>query len=168
MVGYNVQTAVDATHHLIVAHEVTNIAATARSCREWPARPGPRWARRRSMCWPTAATSRTRRSWPASPGRDPYVPKPLTSGPKSKGRFGKQDFVYVAEDDVYRCPPGRFSPAASPPTRMDQATRLLTKNCPDCPLKGRCTTSKERRIKRWEHEAVIDAMQARLDRTPGP
>ncbi len=59
------------------------------------------------MCWPTAATSAARKCWPARPlGVTPYVPKPLTSGAKAKGRFGKQDFVYVAEDDAYRCPAG--------------------------------------------------------------
>jgi hypothetical protein len=41
-----------------------------------------------------------------------------------------------------------------------------TTKCGDCPLKPQCTTGKERRIKRWEHEAVIDAMQDRLDRAP--
>jgi len=41
-----------------------------------------------------------------------------------------------------------------------------TTRCADCPLKARCTSGKERRIKRWEHEAVIDAMQARLDQKP--
>jgi hypothetical protein len=35
-----------------------------------------------------------------------YLPKPITSGINAKGRFGKQDFVYVAEDDVYLCPAG--------------------------------------------------------------
>jgi hypothetical protein len=35
-----------------------------------------------------------------------YLPKPMTSGLLAKGRFGKQDFVYVAADDVYLCPSG--------------------------------------------------------------
>jgi hypothetical protein len=39
-------------------------------------------------------------------------------------------------------------------------------SCAACALKPRCTTSVERRITRWEHEAVIDAMQERLDRKP--
>ena len=41
-----------------------------------------------------------------------------------------------------------------------------TSNCAGCALKARCTTGKQRRIRRWEHEAVIDAMQERLDRAP--
>ena len=36
------------------------------------------------------------------------LPKPMTSGAKADGRFGKQDFVYLAEDDVYRCPAGEI------------------------------------------------------------
>ena len=39
-------------------------------------------------------------------GVTPYVPKPLTSGAKAEGRFGKQDFVYIADEDAYRCPAG--------------------------------------------------------------
>jgi Transposase DDE domain len=100
-------------------------------------------------------------------GVTPYVPKPLTAGAKAQGRFGKQDFVYVAEDDTYRCPAGetltwRFT--------SDEAGKMMrsywTTKCADCRLKAQCTTGKERRIRRWEHEAVIDAMQERLDRTP--
>jgi hypothetical protein len=41
-----------------------------------------------------------------------------------------------------------------------------TTKCGRCALKAQCTTGKERRIKRWEHEAVVDAMQDRLDRRP--
>ena len=62
---------------------------------------------RGSRRWPIAATSTARRSWPARRlGVTPIVPKPLTSGAKADGRFGKQDFVYVAGEDVYRCPAG--------------------------------------------------------------
>ena len=39
--------------------------------------------------------------------RHALLPKPLTSGSKAKGRFGKQDFVYLADDDVSRCPAGK-------------------------------------------------------------
>jgi hypothetical protein len=41
-------------------------------------------------------------------GATPLVPKPLTSGAKAEGRFGKQDFVYIPADDVYRCPAGEL------------------------------------------------------------
>jgi hypothetical protein len=91
----------------------------------------------------------------------------MSSPARAKGRFGKQDFVYVVENDTYRCPAGE---ALTYRYTSDEAGKMMrsywTTRCPDCPLKSRCTTGQERRIKRWEHEAVIDAMQARLDRTP--
>ena len=100
-------------------------------------------------------------------GVTPFVPKSLTSGAKAEGRFGKQDFVYVPEDDTYRCPAGeqltrRYT---SVENGMDLNVYWTTA-CLACPLKSQCTTGTERRIKRWEHEAVIDAMQERLDRAP--
>ena len=100
-------------------------------------------------------------------GVTPYVPKPMTSGAKAEGRFGKQDFVYIPGEDVYRCPAGerltwRFTGVEAGRT----AHRYWSSNCGACPLKSQCTPAKERRVARWEHEAVIDAMQARLDRKP--
>ena len=97
----------------------------------------------------------------------PYVPKPLTSGAKAEGRFGKQDFVYFAEDNTYRCPAResltwRFS-------SVEHGMVLhsyWTTRCESCVLKMQCTTGQQRRIKRWEHEAVLDAMQHRLDQAP--
>jgi transposase len=102
-------------------------------------------------------------------GAIPHVPKPLTSGAKAKGRFGKQDFVYDPKDDVYRCPAGerltrRFA-------AIEDGLRIhkdWSSNCGGCRLKARCTPSKQRPVSRCEHEAVIEAMQDRLDRHPRP
>lgn len=95
-------------------------------------------------------------------GITPLVPKPLTSGAKAEGRFGKQDFIYSAAEDEY--PAGqrltwRFN-------NVETLRHYWTSACANCSLKRQCTTGKERRIKRWEHEAVIDAMQQRLDQAP--
>jgi hypothetical protein len=95
------------------------------------------------------------------------VPKPLTSNSKADGRFDKRDFVYIAEGDEYRCPAGqraiwRF-------TTIERGMTLhkyWSSACPKCPIKARCTPSDYRRIARWEHEQVLDAMQERLDRQP--
>ena len=168
IVGYNVQTAVDAEHHLIVAHEVTNIgndrdqlSAMAKKAR--------------------AATGMDDLSVVADRGYfsgeeilacdeagiTPYVPKPLTSGSKAEGRFGKQDFVYITADDEYRCPAGQRL-IRHYTTVEDGMTQhcYWCSVCATCPMKAQCTTGQERRIKRWEHEAVIDAMQQRLDGDP--
>lgn len=168
IVGYNVQAAVDAKHHLIVAHEVTNVGSDRAQLSKMA-------QQARDAGGYEALTVIADRGYFKNEeilacdqaGMSPLVPKPLTSGAKAEGRFGKQDFVYIPEDDVYRCPAGerltwRFN-------RVEDGQLLRhywTTACQGCAIKARCTTGKERRVKRWEHEAVIDAMQQRLDRAP--
>src|SRR5216683_867816 len=95
------------------------------------------------------------------------LPKPQTSGAKSDGRFGKQDFVYLPEEDAYRCPAGEQLPYRF--TSEEDGKRLRrywTTACQDCSLKSQCTTGPERRIPRWEHEHLLEAVQQRLDANP--
>jgi hypothetical protein len=95
------------------------------------------------------------------------LPKPQTSDAKSEGRFGKQDFRYVAEEDIYICPSGeklihRF-------TNEENGLvlhRYWTDACRTCALKAQCTKGPHRRIRRWEQEYVVDAVQARPDKNP--
>lgn len=98
-------------------------------------------------------------------GVTPYVPKPQTSGAKAAGRFGKQDFSYQPDQDVYRCPVGALLPRHM--TTVEKGMTLHRywdrASCTGCKLKPQCTPSIERRITRWEHEAVIDALQTRMD-----
>lgn len=95
------------------------------------------------------------------------LPKPMTSGAKSEGRFGKQDFVYVPSEDIYRCPAGeRLTYRYSSEEEGKVMRRYWTTACPKCPLKPKCTTGSQRRIPRWEHEHLLDAVQDRLDRNP--
>jgi len=168
VVGYNVQTAVDAKHHLIVAHEVTNIGHDRGQLADMSSQA------KAAMGAEALEVLADRGYFEGDQvracdaiGITPYVPKPMTSPAKAKGRFGKQDFVYVAQDDTYRCPAGE---ALTYRYTSDEAGKMMrsywTTKCPDCPLKSRCTSGPERRIKRWEHEGVIDAMQERLDRKP--
>jgi hypothetical protein len=91
----------------------------------------------------------------------------MTSNSRAEGRFDKQDFIYIAEDDEYRCPAGqraiwRFT------TVEDGLTihKYWTSACPRCPIKSQCTTGEYRRITRWQHESVLETMQERLDRKP--
>lgn len=168
IVGYNVQTAVDAKHHLIVAHEVTNVgndrghlskmakqASEATGIKELTvvADRGYFKGEEILVCENAGITA--------------FVPKPLTSGSKAEGRFGKQDFIYLAQSDEYQCPAGQrlIRHGTSVEDGMN-LHRYWTTACHDCAIKAQCTTGAERRIKRWEHEAVLDAMQARLDQAP--
>ena len=168
VVGYNVQAAVDARHHLIVAHEVTTVGNDRAQLANMAGQAKAAMGTDRLDVLADRGYFSGKEVLACEPlSVKPYVPKPLTSGAKAKGRFGKQDFVYVADDDVYRCPAGerlmrRFSSVEDGMTMHV----YWTTRCGDCPLKPQCTSGKERRIKRWTHEAVIDAMQERLDRTP--
>jgi hypothetical protein len=91
----------------------------------------------------------------------------MTSNAKFEGRFDKRDFIYIAKDDEYKCPAGeraifRFMREEN----GLQIRRYWSSECPRCSMKEQCTPSDYRRISRWEHEAVTDAMQRRLDRQP--
>src|SRR5664279_4809468 len=168
MVGYNVQSAVDTKHHLIVSHEVTNV--------------GPDRGHLSNMAEQarTAIGSETIEAVAdrgyysgeeivacEQAGITVYLPKPITSGLLAKGRFGKQDFVYVVADDVYLCPAGeQLTHHYTNAEEGKTLRRYWTTACQACALKSKCTTGKERRISRWEHEAVLEAVQARLDRNP--
>ncbi len=168
VVGYNVQTAVDTKHHLIVAHEVTNVGHDRSQLFSMA-------KQARSAMGTEELTALADRGYFNGPeildcdqaGMTPLVPKPLTSNSKADGRFDKRDFVYIAEDDEYRCPAGQR--AIKRFTTIENGMTLhkyWSSACPRCPLKTRCTTGDYRRIARWEHEAVLEAMQHRLDRQP--
>jgi hypothetical protein len=91
----------------------------------------------------------------------------MTSNSKAEGRFGKQDFRYVAEEDVYICPAGeRLAYYCATEDKGLVLRRYATKACQSCAIKNACTTSKQRLISRWEHEHVLEAMQRRLDHNP--
>ena len=169
VVGYNVQAAVDAMHHLIVANEVTNVGYDRNQLANMGAQARAEMGVDNLDVLADRGYFSGKEVLACEPlGVTPYVPKPLTSGAKADGRFGKQDFVYIPEQDIYRCPAGEV--LARRMTTVEKGQTLHRywnlSSCRTCPLKAQCTPSKERRVTRWEHEAVIEAMQARLDRKP--
>jgi hypothetical protein len=96
-----------------------------------------------------------------------YLPKPNTSGNRAKGQYGRDRFRYIVEDDVYECPAGqRLIRHMTSQEKGKTLHRYWTSVCRQCPLKSQCTSGKERRVTRWEHEEVLEAAQARLDRSP--
>jgi Transposase DDE domain len=97
------------------------------------------------------------------------LPKPMTSGIEAKGRFGKQHFVYLSDEDVCRCPAGeKFRYYYTNEENGQKLRRYWTNACRHCALKHRCTTGVQRRITRWDHEHVVEAVQKRLDVTTHP
>jgi len=166
LVGYNVQTAVDAKHHLIVAHEVTNIGNDrAQLCKMAVAARVAMGKQKLQVFADRGYFSGPQIKACDEAGIEAYVPKSTTSNAKAEGRFDKADFIYIAKDDEYQCPAGKR--AIYRFTREEsglQVRRYWSSACTQCPIKSQCTPSDYRRISRWEHEAVLDAMQRRLNR----
>ena len=168
VVGYNVQVAVETKHHLIVTHEVTNVG-TDRSQLSPMAK-----AAKATLGVESLDTVADRGYFSSeeilaceTAGITVTLPKPMTSGLIAKGRFGKQDFRYVADEDVYICPARERLPYRY--TNEEDGLilrRYWTNACQSCPIKKNCTSGKERRITRWEHEHVLEAVQRRLDEHP--
>jgi transposase len=168
IVGYNVQVAVDTEHHLIVTHEVTNSGSDRAQLANMA-------KQAKAVLQTEALDAVADRGYFSSleilgcheAGITVTLPKPMTSDAKSEGRFGKQDFAYLPEEDAYRCPAGEQLPYRF--TSEEDGKRLRrywTTACQDCSLKSQCTTGPERRIPRWEHEHLLEAVQQRLDANP--
>ena len=168
VVGYNVQVAVDTKHHLIITHEVTNVG-TDRSQLSPVAKEAKATLEVEKL---DAVADRGYFSGEEilaceNAGITVTLPKPMTSNSKAEGRFGKQDFRYVAEEDVYICPAGeRLAYHYTTEENGLVLRRYWTNACQSCAIKHTCTTGKERRITRWEHEHVLEAVQRRLDEHP--
>jgi hypothetical protein len=168
VVGYNVQVAVDTEHHLIVTHEVTNSGSDRAQLANMA-------KQAKGVLKAETLDAVADRGYFNSPeilacheaGITVTLPKPLTSGAKSEGRFGKQDFAFLPEEDAYRCPAGEKLPYRYTNEEDGKMLRRYwTTACQNCALKSQCTTGPERRITRWEHEHLLEAVQRRLDANP--
>ncbi len=168
VVGYNVQVAVDTEHHLIITHEVTN-DGTDRSQLSHVAN------KTKTVLGVAKLDAVADRGYFNSEeiracdeaGITVTLPKPMTSNAKADGRFGKQDFRYMADEDVYVCPAGaKLTYRYTTEENGLALRRYWTNACQSCAIKPGCTTGKERRISRWEHEHILEAVQRRLDEHP--
>ena len=169
LVGYNVQTAVDTTHHLIVAHEVTNVGSDRRQLAKMAKQA------KLAMASTELQVIADRGYYNGEEivacekeGVTPCVSKPMTSTAKADGRFDKEDFVFDSASGEYKCPAGsrliwRFSSAE----RGGLIHKYWSSDCPRCAIRDQCTRSQYRRVARYEHEPSLEAMQKRLDLTPG-
>ena len=168
MVGYNVQVAVETEHHLIIAHEVTNSGSDRAQLATiaWQAKEVLGVDELKAVAdrgYYSGEEIQTCHNF----GIAVTLPKPVTSGINAKGRFGKQDFVYLKDEDVYRCPAGeKLKYYYTNEQDGQRMRRYWTNACRHCALKHRCSGGNQRRIARWEHEHVLEAAQKRLDENP--
>jgi transposase len=169
VVGYNVQAAVETNHHLIVAHDVIQsgsdraaLAPMAEKAKEALGVDTLDVVADRGYFSSEQILECSRADVTVT------LPKPVTSGMKAKGQFGKQDFRYLADDDVYLCPAGQRLSFVSHKRQSGgpDLRRYATMGCEACALKRRCTTGIQRVVTRWEHEHLVEDVQRRLDENP--
>jgi transposase len=168
IVGYNVQTAVDAKHHMIVAHEVTNVGHDRDQLANMAKFAKQATGERDLIALADRGYYEGYEILKCEQaGIAALVPKPMTSNNLAEGLFDKRDFVYDERKDEYRCPAGQTAIYRS--TRIENGKtlhRYWSSACPACPMKPQCTTGSNRRITRWEHESILDVVQERLDGAP--
>ena len=187
-VGYNVQVAVDTKHKLIVEQQVTNQVVDMG--RGWPKVPP-------SIAWWNGQTRVLTQTAEAAKevlgvetieavadkgyfkiedieacekaGIVPYVPRPQRGPSVKAGYFRKDEFSYDADSDSYVCPAGRrLYPYSSSLLRGLKKINYVNKlACDGCEIRAQCTGGKFRTVSRLENEAVLDRMQARLEKRPG-
>lgn len=168
IVGYNVQTAVDTKHHLIVAHEVTNVGHDRDQLSSMAGQA------REAMKLESLSVVADRGYYKSGEilacheaGISAYVPKTQSSRAKFDGRFNNDAFVYDADKKVYICPAKEVLTWRN--SYVDNGKTLnsyWSSNCRACSMKAQCTPARERKVRRWEHEAVLEEMQVRLDNAP--
>lgn len=168
IVGYNVQTAVEADNHLIVAHQVTMLGfdRDALSMRAVAARDEMTTDQLTAIadkgyCKGEEIVASE------DAGISVVVPKPMTSNAAARGQFDKADFAYDSDQDIYICPAGENLIYRFTGQQDSKAIRSYWSGaCADCAIKGKCTTSKEQRVRRWEQADVLERVQDRLDADP--
>jgi transposase len=168
MVGYNVQVAVDTKHHLIVAHEVTNVGHDRHQLANMATQAKDAMAvTELHVVADRGYFSSTEILDCQQAGIVPTLPKPATSSAKADGRFGREHFKYHPEQNEYSCPAGeRLKWRCSRVERDMTLHRYWSSSCQQCALKTKCTPDKQRKVTRWEHEDILEAMQKRLDLAP--
>ena len=168
VVGYNVQTAVDEKHHLIVTHEVTN-DTTDRAQLDNIGKQAKRVLDASTL---TVVADAGYYEGQAivncyEDGIQALVPKTNTSSSKSKGKYSKADFKYDAERNEYVCPAGERLTYRR--DSVEEGKRLWVYErygCSSCALRPHCTTATSKRLKRWEYEDVLDKAEASLKQHP--
>ena len=169
MVGYNVQTAVDTKHHLIVTHEVTNLGHDRTQLSNMSRQAKEAIGADKLDVVADRGYFKGEEILACDKARiTTYLPRPQTSRSITQGLFSKRDFQYLPEADEYRCPAGERLIWRMTQEKDGQTHHSYwSSNCQACSIKSRCTTGKERRVTRWEHEGVLEALEARLDKEPG-
>ena len=170
IVGYNAQLAVDAKHKLIAADDVTNEGTDLRQLANVALEAKANLELKQTEVvadagyYNAAEVSRC-----VERGITPYIPKADTSANTARGLYGKSQFKYDAAKDVYVCPAGGELTYRFATYELGRELKYYrATGCKTCALKSRCTRNKANRtITREENEHLMEAMAARMKRSPG-
>jgi len=169
VVGYNVQVAVDAAHHLIAAQEVTcegndkqQMAPMAEAAR------AALGVEKLAAALDTGFHSLEQLKRCAALGIEVYVPAPKPARVPGDGTYPESSFRYEAERDCYHCPQGHVLTRKSD-THMTHGRYHVYANfsaCRTCPVRSACTSGEYRRINVHEDAEIAAAAAARLAQRP--
>ena len=168
MVGYNVQTAVDTEHHLIVAHEVTNVGHDRTQLANMAGQAKAALGTDKLNVVADRGYFKSEEILACEEaGITTCLPKPKTSGNQAKGQFGRDAFRYLPEEDAYACPAGERLVRHMTTQEKGKTLHLYwASNCKNCAIRARCTSGVRRKMSRWEHEEVLEQVEVRLERNP--
>jgi transposase len=169
IIGYNAQMAVDAKHKLIAADDVTNevsdlhqladVALEAKTNLE---------VQQAEVLADAGYYNAAEVSRCLDAGLTPFIPKADTSANTARGLYGKSQFHYDAQKDIYLCPAGQELTYRFATYELGRELKYYrASGCQECALKSRCTRNKANRtITREENEHLIEAMAARMRAQP--
>ena len=166
---YNVQTAVDAKHKLIVAETVTNAAADRDQLSPLAT------AAQQTLDSSQTVVLADRGYYHGAQikacvdaGLAPLVSRPKTSANAPLGLFTKDDFKYDRDLDAYHCPAGETLTYRTTTVELGRTIKNYRSTaCKRCSLKPQCTRNRDgRKLTRWIHENLLDDMDHRLHNRP--
>jgi transposase len=170
IVGYNAQLAVDAKHKLIAAEDVTNevtdfhqlanLALKAKTILE---------LQQTEVLADAGYYNASEVSRCVEQGITPFIPKADTSANTARGLYGKNQFRYDSQEDVYLCPANATLTYRFSTYELGRELRYYrARGCAICAWKTRCTRNKANRtITREANEHLMEAMAARMRAQPG-
>lgn len=162
--GYNVQTAVDGAHALIVAHAVVTDAGDNRCLQ--PMAEAARDAlgtRHLSVLADTGYSNGQQAAALEAQGIKAHVPAHRSGNTQGGGGlFDRNAFIYDASRDVFICPAERVLTRRQVLHR-DQSVhyQAAPQDCAGCPIRQQCTRGRRRIVTRHLHDDALERMNAR-------
>jgi len=165
--AYNVQTAVDTEHALIVAHAVVPDASDIRCLRPMAeAAKDALEADKFNVVADAGYSNGEQAAHCEAAGMMPYVPVMRTVNNQGDGTlFGRAAFRYEPDTDSYVCP-GNKRLLRKHTNHKDRYTmyKASASDCGACSLKTRCTQAPRRGLARHLYEEALNRMQERVTR----